>query len=430
MSAATTVSEKPKGFKWLEESPIVFVLYVSISAFIIYACMYGFRKPFTAATYEHETWMGISYKVCLVIAQVIGYMLSKFYGIRVIGTMRRENRAKAILIIIGVAWLTLLLFAIVPRPYNIICMFLNGLPLGMVWGLVFSYLEGRRITELLGAVLATSFIFGSGLAKSVGKWLLGTMGVSEWWMPFAAGGIFIIPLFICVWLIDKAPHPGPEDIAQRTGRRPMSKEERQGFVKRFGLALTPIISTYVMLTILRDFCEDFANELWIETGYTNNAYLFTQNSTYTSVMLLAVIGGFFLIKNNYKAFQLNHWIIAFGFILAATTTYLFHLHLISPIIWMLFATSGLYLGYVPYNCFYFERLLAAFKVEGNVGFVMYIADAFGYMGTVLVLLIKEFMTVKYNWVDFFSFLFYVSASVGIVLVLISVRLFSNLHQKQ
>ena len=132
MSAANTVSEKPKEFKWLEKSPIVFVLYVSISAFIIYACMYGFRKPFTAATYEHEKWMGISYKVCLVIAQVIGYMLSKFYGIRVIGTMRRENRAKAILVIIGVAWLTLLLFAIVPRPFNIICMFLNGLPLGMV----------------------------------------------------------------------------------------------------------------------------------------------------------------------------------------------------------------------------------------------------------------------------------------------------------
>ncbi|MFX8554498.1 DUF5690 family protein, partial [Acinetobacter baumannii] len=74
-----------------------------------------------------------------------------------------------ILFLLFAAWLTLFCFAVVPVPYNFIFMFLNGLPLGMIWGLVFSYLEGRTFTDLMGAILATSFIFASGFAKFVGK---------------------------------------------------------------------------------------------------------------------------------------------------------------------------------------------------------------------------------------------------------------------
>src|SRR5262249_37156047 len=92
------------------------------------------------------------------------------------------------------------------------------------------------------------------------------------------------------------------------------------------------------------------------------------------------------------------------------------------------AAAGLYLGYVPYNCFYFERLLAAYKVPGNVGFVIYIADAFGYLGTVVVLLVKETIHIKYNWVDFFTLLFYTAAAFGIVLVLWGSALFAKIYK--
>ena len=51
-------------------------------------------------------------------------------------------------------------------------MFMNGLFLGMIWGLVFSYMEGRRVSEVLGAVLCASFIVSSGAVKSVGVLLM------------------------------------------------------------------------------------------------------------------------------------------------------------------------------------------------------------------------------------------------------------------
>lgn len=414
----------------LQSSPVfLFVLYVSLSSFAVYGCMYGFRKPFTAASFEGYTLFGISYKIVLVISQVIGYMLSKFYGIRFIAMMKPEKRAINILLLIIIAWLSLLGFALVPFPYNFIFMFINGLPLGMVWGLVFGFLEGRKMTELMGAVLATSFIFASGLAKTVGKDIMLQLHVNEWWMPFAAGGVFIIPLFISVWLLQQTPPPTDDDKETRTMRKPMNAEERKAFVKQFGNILIPVVLAYSLLTVLRDFCEDFANELWNETGFQNNANIFTETSTFISLLVLIIVGGFFIIRNNYKAFRLTYFVIFFGFFLAAISTFLFQLHFISPLIWFVAATTGLYMGYVPYNCLYFERMLATFKVQGNVGFVMYIADAFGYLGTVFVLLLKEFVTIKYSWVSFFSVLFYVSAAIGMVLIIAGANLSARKYKE-
>lgn len=391
--------------------------------------MYGFRKPFTVGVYNSLFFMGISYKVCLVIAQVLGYMCSKFYGIRFISGMKPERRAAYILICIGIGWLSLLLFAIIPPPYNIICLFINGLPLGLVWGLVFGFLEGRKTTELMGAVLTTSFIFASGLAKTVGKWTQLNFHISNWWMPFTAGAFFVVPLLISVWLLFQTPPPSADDIAHRTVRNPMTKTERKQFLSLFGATMIPVVIAYATFTIVRDFCEDFANEIWTETGYQNDAGIFTKTGTIISLFALAVVGSFFLIKNNYRAFRMSHFLIIAGMVLSVVSTLLFNFHLISAFAWMLIATAGLYLAYLPFNCLFFERMLSVYKIKGNIGFVMYISDAFGYLGTVLVLLVKEFITIRYSWVNFFSFLFYASGIAGILLVSISLGMHAKIYKQ-
>lgn len=405
---------------WMKNSPAVLLLVVSFSAFVVYTGMYGFRKPFTVGLYESWTFLGISYKVCLVIAQVMGYMISKFIGINIIASMNPGYRIQGILFCILSAWFALFLFAIVPAPYNIICMFLNGLPLGMVFGLVFGFLEGRKTTEILGAFLASSFIFASGLAKTVGKWLLLNFNIHDFWMPFIAGGIFLLPLLFALWLLKQTPIPNQSDILVRSERIPMSKPERKKFVWRFGGLLLPIVISYMLFTIVRDFSEDFANELWVETGYNAAAGIFVQSSTIITLFVLVIIAAFFSIKSNFKAFVYTHILVIIGLLVSLLATLLFNQQLISPFYWMLLSTAGLYLAYLPFNCIYFERMISTYSVKGNVGFVMYIADAFGYLGTVLVLLIKEFVSFQFSWVVFFTFLFSITAVIGIVLVLFTV----------
>lgn len=375
--------------------------FAAICSFGVYCCMYAFRKPFTAASYTDEHFLHIDYKVWLVTAQVIGYMLSKFYGIRFISSMRGDKKANTIVLLISLAWVSLFFFAITPAPWNIIFLFLNGFPLGMVWGLVFSYLEGRRATEYMGAVLSVSFIFSSGIVKTVGKYIMLSWHVSEWWMPFYAGSLFFLPMLLFTWLLNHMPAPTPEDVAARSERKPMTKEERRSFVQTYLPGLFIIIATYVLLTVLRDFRDNFANELWNELGYGNQPEIFAATEVPISVLVLVCMSFLIMVKSNIRAFMINHYIIMFGYLLGLAATLLFCNHAINGAMWILLVGAGLYLSYVPFNCLYFERMIASYRIKGNVGFVMYLADSFGYLGSVAVLFIKQFMGLRLSWTNFF-----------------------------
>src|SRR5882724_4967075 len=142
--------------------------------------MYAFRKPFSVAIFGAVPgWhFALDYKIALVLAQVLGYAVSKMIGVKLIAEITPAKRAAAIIILIIASWLALLLFAVVPAPWNVLAMLLNGLPLGLIWGLVFGFMEGRRTSEVLGAILCASFIVSSGAVKTVGKLLMDEWHVS------------------------------------------------------------------------------------------------------------------------------------------------------------------------------------------------------------------------------------------------------------
>jgi hypothetical protein len=62
---------------------------------------------------------------------------------------------------------------------------------------------------------------------------------------------------------------------------------------------------------------------------------------------------------------------------------------------------GLYIGYVPFNCVLFDRLIAAVGSVATAGFLIYVADAFGYLGSVGLLLYKNFGHASLSWIEFF-----------------------------
>lgn len=403
-------------------------LLAALSAFCVYTCMYAFRKPFTAAGFEAGKLWGVDYKIWLVIAQTAGYTISKFFGIGFIGGMKNENRAITIIKLIIIAWLALLFFALFPAPYNIIFLLINGLPLGIIYGLVFSYLEGRRTTELLGAVLAASFIFATGFTQSIGKYVMLQWGVSEWWMPWVTGLLFFIPLVVFTWLLEKTPAPGYRDIKARTQRLPMSKKERRDFLKTFMPGLFLLILAYIMLTIIRDYRSNFASNIWNELGYRNDAAVFTQSELPASLVVLLLMGLLVLVRKNMHALLINHVVIISGFVVAIGSTLLYRSGDLSPFWWMTWTGVGLYMGYVPFNCMLFERMIASFKYVSNAGFIIYVADSFGYLGSDAILLLKNFAPVDISWTAFFVQMVLVVSVAGIVLVMASAIYFSKKYR--
>jgi Family of unknown function (DUF5690) len=372
----------------------------AVSSFGAYTSMYAFRKAFAAGTFTGQQYFHIDYKVWLVIAQILGYTLSKFYGIRFIAEIKGSKRGITILILVAIAWLALLAFALVPAPYNIIFLFVNGFPLGLIWGLVFGYLEGRRSTEFMAAVLSISLIFASGFVKTVGRTLLHVLPISDFQMPFLTGAVFAIPLILFVFFLELMPQPTAEDVKLRTKRAPMNAEERRHFLQRFmpGVVLTLII--YVLLTVMRDVRDNFEVEIWASLGIKSNM-IFTSTDTKISVIVLVAMSLLILVRKNLRAFSIIHLMIIGGCVLIGASTVLFSFKMISPTTWMTMAGLGLYLGYVPYNAIFFERMIATFHYKSNVGFIIYVADSLGYLGSVTLLLVKELGRPNISWADFF-----------------------------
>ena len=405
---------------WLgRQNDAVFVFYAALAAFFTYSCMYAFRKPYTVATFDDLVFFGVHYKIWLITAQVIGYTISKFIGIKMVSEMKANNRAVTILVVIGVALLALLFFAITPAPYNIVFLFLNGLPLGIVWGLVFAYLEGRRTTEMLGAAVSVSFIFASGFVKSIGKTLILNFSVSEFWMPFVTGIIFTIPLVVSVFLLNQLPEPADADKESRTVRIPMSKQERADFFKRFSAIIILFVLTYILLTILRDIRDNFAAELWIVLGQGNAPEIFTVTEIPVGIGVLAVISLMVLIRNNFLALTTAITTVIVGFLIVIITTASFQFGLIGNVLWMILVGFGLYLGYIAYHAFLFERFIATFKYVSNIGFIMYLADSFGYLGSVASFFAKNFFSKNVSWLNFYTMLAYSLSIVGIVFCLLA-----------
>jgi len=409
---------KDRVTNWLSRtSGGAFTLYCIIAAFGTYFCMYAFRKPFAVGIYGDLSLWGIDYKIIMIITQVLGYTLSKFIGIKVIAEMHPHKRIITLLSLIGFAQLALLFLGLVPYPYNFIFMFLNGLPLGMIWGLVFSYLEGRRFTEMLGAGLSASFIISSGFVKSVGKFSIDQWGVDEFWMPFVTGLIFIPPLLLFVWMLSKIPPPDAYDIAHRTERIPMTRKERIGYLKTFATGLILLVLLHMMLTAYRDFRDNFAIEILTAIGYGDAAANLAKSEIPIAFAVLVVLGLLMFVRSNKWALGAVNGLMMLGILMAGLSTLAFEQNRMDPYLWFILVGMGLYLAYVPYHSMLFDRLIALFRRKGNAGYLIYIADATGYLGSVLILLYKNFGAPNISWLAFFVKASYWMTGIGIALIL-------------
>lgn len=405
-------------------NPVVFTVYTAITAFCLYTCVYAFRKSFTAATFDGEILLGIDYKVWLVSAQVVGYSISKFLGIRLISEVESSQRKNGILLVSIISGLSWLGFGITQGPFSIVFLFINGLTLGLVWGLVFGYLEGRTVTEVLGAALSVSFIFSSGLCRSIGAYIMTDWSVSERWMPWVVSCLFFAPLLLFLILLDSVPPPNKSDVESRTLRRPMLKADRSRFIKKFLPGIILFVIAYMLLTVYRDFRDNFAAEIWRELGAGNDAGIYTKTEIPIAFAVLFAMGMLMIIKDNRLALMINHFVILCGMVTIGVATFAFQFAFINASLWMTLVGLGLYLGYVPFNSIFFDRMLAAFQFVGTVGFIMYIADAFGYLGSVSVLFVKEFANIRMSWLDFFTRSGYIVSIAGSLLTAASMVYFS------
>lgn len=350
--------------------------------------MYAFRKPFTAGTFEGQEVFGFGLKTVLVLSQLCGYMLSKFIGVKLVSELPRSRRAIAIVSLIAVAELALIGFAFLPMPVKPFMLFLNGLPLGIIFGLVMAYLEGRKQTEALAAGLCASFIVSSGVVKSVGRWLVEDKGLTEFQMPWVTGAIFFLPLLFFVWLLQGTPEPTAEDLQLRSERPVMTRDQRWAFFRAYMPGLIALLFVYILLTIIRTIRDDFGVEIWTALGVDGKPDIFARSETVVAVAATALNALAICIVRNLSAMRAATWLMCVGFVLVAASAVGQWSGQLSPFVFMVGCGIGLYIPYVAFHTTIFERLISASKRPGNIGFLMYLADSIGYLGYAAIMFWK------------------------------------------
>ena len=401
------------------------LLLSAAAAFCAYFCMYAFRKPFTAATFDGPEMFGLGLKTVLVLAQLLGYTLSKFIGIKVVSEMRNEYRAFAIIGLIAVAEIALVGFAFLPLPLKVLMIFLNGLPLGMIFGLILSYLEGRKHTEALSAALCASFIVSSGVVKSLGSWLIQKMQVSEFAMPMIAGAVFFVPLLISVWILQSTPPPDVEDRELRWERKAMTRDDRRNFLYAYWPGIALLIFVYIALTVVRTIRDDFAVEIWRDMGVSNTPSVFATSEMWVALGVTSCLALTFMVKDNLMAMRLTMGMMCVAFVLVAISAWSQRLGIFSPYAFMVACGIGLYVPYVAFHTSVFERLIAAARMPSNLGFLMYMADSIGYLGYAVVIVAKTWIKKDVELLPYFQWILLFAAVSSIACLIAALVYFQH-----
>jgi len=423
--------------RFLAKAPApVFVGFTILAAFTTYFCMYAFRKPFAAAKFDGEMFLGLELKTAIVISQIIGYTVSKYIGIKVCSEVKPGRRAITLIGLIVWAELALVLYGMVPNHLKIVAIFLNGLPLGMVWGLIVWYLEGRRTSELLLAGLSCSYIVSSGVVKDVGRailagnaadwwaWVPGLgpsiagalRSVSEGWMP-AITGLHFLPLFLlAVWALNQIPRPSEADVAARGEREPMKAIDRLAFLRQFLLGMALLSLSYGFLTAYRDFRDNYQVELFDGLGYPydQNRAIITKAETLVMFGVMGALALLNLIKDNRRGLTGAFVVMTAGMAILGISTLLFESRVIDGFWWMTLTGLGSYLAYVPYGSVLFERLLASTRFVGTAVFAIYVSDALGYTGSAAVQLYRDLARRDVSRLGFFKGFTYFMCVLGVL----------------
>lgn len=378
----------------------LFVLWAGGTALLSYSLVYALRKPFTAAEFDGLQVAGMDYKIVVSIIQLIGYVCAKMLGIKYISELKPEGRLKFIVGSAALSEVSLVAFGLLPAPYNIFALFFNGLSLGCMWGVIFCFLEGRRTTDILASIMGVSMALSSGVAKSLGLYALNDLGVSEFWMPALVGAVAFPLLCFMGWMMTKFPAPTAADIAARTKRVTLDGRQRWQLFVKFMPLLIMLFGANLLLTVQRDIKEYFI--VCIIDVSQVSSWAFAHLDSIATLVLLGVFALLSAVGNHLRALCLILIMSAIGmgtiaFLGAEAGS------LNMPVTaWLFLQTLCIDIAYLSFQTIFFERFIACFKVQGNVGFFIITIDFIGYLGTLCLLLFKEFQAPHIDWTSFYN----------------------------
>jgi hypothetical protein len=150
-----------------------------------------------------------------------------------------------------------------------------------------------------------------------------------------------------------------------------------------------------------------------ELGDPVEPSVFTSSETFVGLGVLLATGATVFVRDNRRAFATALAIAVGGFTLIAAALLARANGTLSGFTFMVAIGLGLYVPYVAVHTTVFERLVAMTRDRGNIGYLMYLADSFGYLGYVAVMFGKSALKRSENLLGVFVSMAWVTAALGV-----------------
>ena len=219
-------------------------------------------------------------------------------------------------------------------------------------------------------------------------------------MPALVGAVAFPLLCFMGWMMTKFPAPTAADIAARTKRVTLDGRQRWQLFVKFMPLLIMLFGANLLLTVQRDIKEDFI--VCIIDVSQVSSWAFAHLDSIATLVLLGVFALLSAVGNHLRALCLILIMSAIGmgtiaFLGAEAGS------LNMPVTaWLFLQTLCIDIAYLSFQTIFFERFIACFKVQGNVGFFIITIDFIGYLGTLCLLLFKEFQAPHIDWTSFYN----------------------------
>ena len=136
-------------------------------------------------------------------------------------------------------------------------------------------------------------------------------------------------------------------------------------------------------------------------GPGNLPAVFTQSELWVTLAVVSAKGTLVVVRDNRRAFLSGLGLCATGLGFALLALAGHRSGLLMPFAYMVLLGMGMYVPYVAVHTTLFERLIALTRERGNIGYLMYLADAVGCLGYVGVMMSRRAFPAQKDFLAFF-----------------------------
>lgn len=224
-------------------------LRLGMLALVYYSCVFAIKASMFACSWRNiPAIAGLSYKTCLALAQTFGYAAGKVPAMMYSPKLQHDRLRGALVGILLASGSCVLMSCATPPATSLCLVWLACVWLAPTWSVLQRFLEGRRDTERIVAIVSFAYIGSAGLCKGAAVDLL-ALGLSDSQAVALCAAVGMAAGVAAAYGIAAQPPPSAADVAKRGRRKPMTnyRDECGRLQARFGVGIGLTVAAYTVL---------------------------------------------------------------------------------------------------------------------------------------------------------------------------------------